>query len=200
MHPTVPLAVWGAVVGLAQIWPLPGLAVLALPLFLASLQLAPARLGNLLKRARWLLLSILVIFSLATPGVLLAPEMGRFGPTGEGVELGVTHSLRLLVVLATLAILLQRLPMEELVAGLHSLLFPFRAFGLNPTRVALRVMMVLRLVEQGPPRDRWRDWLDPKQTDSPSVFRIRVAAFALRDIVVLVCIGLAAAFLAWVLS
>lgn len=198
MHPTVPLVLWGTLVGLTQLLPMAGLAVLASAAFLGAWKLAPSRFGLLLRRARWLLLSILMIFLFATPGLLLFPGLGRYGPTVDGAELGATHALRLLLVLAGLALLLHRLAIEELVAGLYGLLRPLRVFGLDRARVALRLILVLRYVEQAPHGGRWRDWLQGAgpATDTAPI-RIGVAPLRAADVLALCCIGGAGAVAGW---
>ncbi|MCZ7654419.1 MAG: hypothetical protein M5R42_09260 [Rhodocyclaceae bacterium] len=61
----------------------------------------------LLKRTRWLIASLVLLFALATPGVYILPALGGYGPTAEGMWLGLEHLMRLLFVLATLSVLLQ---------------------------------------------------------------------------------------------
>lgn len=198
MHPTASLLVWGVLVGIAQFLPLHELiAVAAFALALATAR-APGRFWLILRRARWLLFSILLIFSVATPGLLLFPELGAFGPTREGLLLGLAHSFRLLVVLATLALLLQWLALEHLVAGVYGLLGPFRAFGLNRARVALRLMLVMHYVERAPRGGSGLDWLrDAGKAEGPDLIRIAVAPFRSSDYLVLA--GLAGVLLlaAW---
>lgn len=72
-------------------------------------------MDSLLKRTRWLIVSLVLLFALATPGVYLLPMFGSLGPTEEGLRLGLEHFMRLLFVLASLAVLLEMTGLEGLV-------------------------------------------------------------------------------------
>lgn len=190
LHPTVRLLLWSGVVTATQLLPVHGLlAAGALLLPLALLRAGPHML-LLLRRTRWLLLSIAVLFALATPGVFLLPQLGSLGPTWEGVDLGLAHLLRLVLVLAALALMLQFTPIGELVAGLYGVLRPFSWLGLDRGRVAVRLMLVLRYIEQAPRGGSWREWLDGAEiaADAETV-RIPRLPFAPADYAVLACLG-----------
>jgi energy-coupling factor transporter transmembrane protein EcfT len=179
LHPTVRLILWGVAAAAIQWLPLPGLLLACVAALSVGVLLAPKRLGLLLKRARWLIVSLVLLFALATPGVYLLPALGSLGPTEEGIRLGCEHLLRLLVVLATLAALLQMTGLEGLVAGLHGLMLPMSWLGLDRGRVALRLMLVMHYVEQSPPGRRWRDWLKG-DTDGNELERLHLQDFPLR--------------------
>lgn len=198
LHPTVRLILWGATVASTQLMPLPWLVAAAALCIPAAALLARSHFFLLLRRTRWLLLSIAILFALATPGLLLLPEMGSLGPTREGAMLAFTHLLRLTLVLALLAILLQFSPMENLVAGLYGLLWPLAWLGLERERVALRLLLVMRYVEQAPRGGNWREWLEhaeaPAQT---AVMRWRVEPLAPLDYFALMLFVAALALAAW---
>jgi energy-coupling factor transporter transmembrane protein EcfT len=148
--------------------------------------LAPKRLGLLLKRTRWLMVSLVLLFALATPGVYLLPTLGSLGPTQEGVRLGLEHLMRLLFMLATLAVLLHMTGVEGLVAGLHGLLRPFSWLGLDRGRVAMRLMLVMHYVEQSPPGRHWREWLQGEGSAAePLRLRLHAVPLGAPDIAVL---------------
>lgn len=198
LHPTVRLVLWGAAVASTQLLPLYGLLAIGGMIFPAAALLARARFFLLLKRTRWLLLSIAILFALATPGVLLMTELGSVGPTREGVTLGLMQLMRLVLVLAMLAILLQFTPLDDLVSGLYGLLRPLAWLGLDRGRVALRLLLVLRYAEQAPPGANWREWLE--RADSPvdaGPVMLHSAPLAPADYVVLVCLGVGAFMAAW---
>lgn len=165
LHPTVRLIIWGALAALAQDLPFGGLLLACAFALAAGAWFAPQRLGGLLMRTRWLIVSLLVIFALATPGVFLLPALGNYGPTVEGVRQGLEHLMRLLFVLATLAVLLQLTGVEGLVSGLHGLILPLAWLGLDRGRVAMRLLLVLQYVENSPPSRHWREWLERTDVD-----------------------------------
>lgn len=199
LHPTVRLVLWGAAVAATQLMPLLWLLGVCAATFAAAGLLARPRFLLLLRRTRWLLASIALLFVFATPGMLLIPGLGSLSPTGEGMVLGVVHLLRLTLVLAALAILLQLTALDDLVAGLYGLMRPLAWLGLDRARVAVRLMLVLRYVEQAPRRGNWREWLEHSAglpADAAPV-RLRAAPLAPADYVVLACLGAVVALAAW---
>lgn len=113
-------------------------------LTLLALMAATADFRLLLRRSRWLLLTMLVMFGWLTPGT---PLPGIPGATQEGLLLAADYIARLLIALATLALLLKALPPPELVAGLRSLLAPFALSGFSRDRIAVRLALTLQEVE-----------------------------------------------------
>ncbi|MBZ0131391.1 MAG: energy-coupling factor transporter transmembrane protein EcfT [Rhodocyclaceae bacterium] len=147
-------------VALVQWLPLPGLSMACAAALIAGVSFAPGRLRLLLKRTRWLIASLVLLFALATPGVYILPALGGYGPTAEGMWLGLEHLMRLLFVLATLSVLLQLTGVEGLVAGLHGVILPLSWLGLDRGRLSVRLMLVMQYVEKSPPGRHWRDWLE----------------------------------------
>jgi energy-coupling factor transporter transmembrane protein EcfT len=186
LHPTVRLIVWGAMVASVQ-WLSPtGLSLACAASLAVGIGFARGRFGQLLKRTRWLMLALVLLFALATPGIYLMPFLGSLGPTEEGVWLGLEHLLRLLFVLASLAVLLRLTGVEGLVAGLHGLIRPLAWLGLDRTRVALRLMLVMHYVEQSPPGRRWREWLQGEAAaGEPRCFRLEAKPWHAADFAVL---------------
>ena len=190
LHPTVRLLLWSAMVTATQLLPLYWLLAAGAPLLLFALLLSRTHMLLLLGRTRWLLLSVAVLFSLATPGVFLLPELGNLGPTWEGAVLGLTHLLRLMLVLAALALLLQFTPIGQLVAGLYGALRPFSWLGLDRGRIAVRLMLVLRYIEQAPHGGNWREWLEGAEISADAnAVKIPSAPFAPADYAALACLG-----------
>jgi energy-coupling factor transporter transmembrane protein EcfT len=174
-HPAVRLLAWGMTAVVAQFavgLPLAGLLTV---LVCFSVALSPHRFWRLMRRTRWLLLALGILFAWGTPGVLLVPDLAEFSPTLEGAVLAATHVARLIAVLASLALLLRYTPAEDLVGALHSLMLPLGKMGIDRGRIAVRLLLVLEYVESAKPR-AWRDWLEP---GDPSVERERIA---LKDI------------------
>jgi energy-coupling factor transport system permease protein len=119
------------------------------------------QLVRLLRRTRWLLLSLFLVYALATPGEPLAPYLGDFSPSREGVEAGLVQALRLFAVLATLARLLAATPRSDLLKGLYFLLRPLCRLGVDAGRIASRLWLTLHYAEDAPSvgREGWRAWL-----------------------------------------
>lgn len=189
LHPTVRLIVWGVMTVLVQWLPLGGLLLACVLALGTGAWLSPRRLGLLIKRTRWLIVSLVLLFALATPGVYLLPSLGSLGPTDEGMRLGFEHLLRLVFVLASLAVLLQFTGLEGLVTGLHGLIWPLTWLGLDRGRVALRLMLVMHYVEQSPPGWQWREWLQG-EIASGEPMRLRLQAVPLRAVDFAVLAGL----------
>lgn len=178
LHPATRIMLWLVMVLALQWLSLPALLWFALVLFPLTWRLAGPRFKLLLRRTRWLLLSIAVLFLFATPGTPLpgpASTLG-IGITQEGLAQAAVHALRLSQLLAMLALLLERLGIPALIAGLYVLL---GAIGLRRqrARMALRLMLVLEYVEQGrqersqaaaqphqTPARSWQHWFDPQLT------------------------------------
>ncbi len=113
-------------------------------LTLAALIAATSDFRLLVRRSRWLLLTMLVMFGWLTPGT---PLSGVPGATQEGLLLAADYIARLLIALATLALLLKALAPPELVAGLRALLAPLALPGISRDRIAVRLALTLQEVE-----------------------------------------------------
>jgi energy-coupling factor transport system permease protein len=135
-----------------------GLAVLVaasshdgLPLFLGGLVLtlvalvvSGQHLRLLVRRSRWLLLAMLVMFGWLTPGTPLANIPGA---SQEGLLLAADNIVRLFIALATVALVLKALSTPELVAGMRSLMAPLALLGIPRDRIAVRLALTLNAVE-----------------------------------------------------
>jgi energy-coupling factor transporter transmembrane protein EcfT len=194
-HPAVRLLAWAAAAVAVQFAIGTPLVLFLLVALVAGLLYARGRSLRLLRRARWLLLAVVVLFALATPGVLLLPELGRWGPTDAGVELGAIHIARLLVVLTSLALLLELTPPPALVGALYDMMTPLATLGVDRARIAVRLMLVMHYAEDARQRG-WRDWVAPA-ADEDRPERILIERLPLRaaDRLALLLLGVAA--VAW---
>jgi hypothetical protein len=113
-----------------------------------------------LRRIRFLLLAIVILFGFFTPGELWWPGLASFSPSHEGSLLALTHAGRLLGVVALVTLLLHQLPVPYLLTGLCQLARPLAWFGIEPERLAVRLHLVMAYVEAQPQHD-WRAWLEP---------------------------------------
>lgn len=103
---------------------------------------------HMVRRMRWLFLSIFIIYAFGTPGELLPQFPVSFAPTFEGINLGWQQIEKLLLALAALALLVTRTSKEHLMLGLYMLLRPLKLAGLNVERFAARLMLTLNYVEE----------------------------------------------------
>ncbi len=162
LHPAVRLLLWCALVMVGQGLTGSGLAVSTLGVLLLGGFFAGGHLRRLIRRARFLLLTLALVFVCATPGEALLPLLGAASPTAEGLLLAAQHGGRLVLVLGLLALLLQFTPSAQFVAGVFGLLKPFAAWGLPREKMALRLMLVLQYAEERKGEGRlesWRQWL-----------------------------------------
>lgn len=157
VHPTAQILLWIMLVLLAQrcqpLW----LLGLALACCAVALQRDAAHFTALLRRTRWIALSLLLVYAWATPGRAVIDSLGIWSPTWEGLVDGLLQLGRLLCALAGLAVLLSVLSRERLIAGLYTLLFPLRWMGLSRERFAVRLALTLEYAESTM-QDTARDW------------------------------------------
>jgi energy-coupling factor transporter transmembrane protein EcfT len=185
MHPGAALFLWVALVVLLQTLSGPPLwLVTGLWLGVAGWLSFPT-LRRLVRRIRFLLLAILILFAWMTPGQAALPLWTTLGPTREGLLLAADHGLRLVGVVALVALLLGRGGRDFVVSGLYALMAPCRLLGLSRDRLAVRLLLVLRHAESSPP-DGWRHWLDPLvPRDEAEALHVRRIGFRGRDWLVL---------------
>lgn len=157
LHPSVRLVAW--LLLLVAVQSLRGTALAAACLATPLLGARVIRRGaRLVWRTRWLLISLLLIFSWGVAGDPLWDGMAA--PSREGVMEGLNHMGRLLLVLVAVAAFLEAMPLADLLAATHALLRPLRRLGIDFDRGVVRLMLVLRYVETLPrPRD-WKTLLD----------------------------------------
>lgn len=164
-----------------------GVSLLLVPVLLIAHR---AQFIKLLRRTRWLLLSIIFIYAWATPGENLIEALGEFGPTFEGLQAGAVQAWRLAILLAGLALLLATTPGKQLLGGMYLLLRPWGRLGATRDRIAARVWLTLYYAEhtvQLKPRE-WRAKLQHALAtetfpDRPVTFEVQ--PFAWRDWLVL---------------
>lgn len=164
LHPASLILIW-----LAFAFCVPWLrpAELSAVVFLFSLPLLLRRSAQylkLLRRSRWLLISLVLVYAFVTPGAAAIAVLGAYSPSREGLLSGGLQALRLISLLAALAILLATTPRDRILAGLYFLLRPFALIGVDVDRVAARIWLTLHYAEKaehaGPSRSgEWRERL-----------------------------------------
>lgn len=147
----------------------------------------------LLRRTRWLMLSILLIYAYATPGEFVAGMPDWIAPTNEGVQTGLIQIGRLAAMLAALSLLLATSNREDIMAGVYLLMQPLRLLGVDPERFSVRLWLTLHYVETMPKgifqRLRQHDWrledILQEAVERPDSVQMRFPALRPTDYIVL---------------
>ncbi|WP_115227324.1 hypothetical protein [Iodobacter fluviatilis] len=141
IHSANQIAVWLWVACILQVLQgAPLIVFSAICIFLAFC-CCSGRCWRTLKRMRFLLLVITLVYGWSTPGQYLWPS--RWSPTEEGLCWGLLQLVRLLGVLAALQLLLWRLSSARMFSGLYVLLTPFTFLGFDRERWALRLSLTM---------------------------------------------------------
>jgi energy-coupling factor transport system permease protein len=193
MHPATLILVWGLLVTALQLLSGPRLLVLASFMLLAPLALSGRKFLLLLRRTRWVMFSLLLIYAYVTPGHAIVESLGAYSPTREGLADGTLQLLRLLAALGGLALLLDRLHRPQLVAGLYVLLAPLSLFRLSRERVAVRLALTLHYAEVAMLRGAqdWRTHLQQLFAPVPENFHhieLSLPRFAWRDVLAVLAV------------
>lgn len=189
MHSGALILLWLGVVTLIQFVSPQSLAVVTMVLALVASGYCAGRSARLVRRIRYLLLAIVVVFAGFTPGEALIAAWPELSPSREGVVLALEHVGRILSVVLCVSILMQAMPNSRLVGGLHALLRPFEVFGFPADRVAVRTLLVLDYVNSEAAMD-WKTWLrDDVETASEPIVVRREALGWVEAAVVLALVG-----------
>lgn len=144
IHPATVLGLWlGFLLALPRLGWL-ALSLIALALFVPMLipSAGRAHFVRLLRRSRVLLLALLLVYGVATPGhplIAVLPWM----PSVEGVQGGLIQAARLLLILASLAWVLGGLGQAGLMSGLYAGLKPLARLGVPVQTFVVRLALVL---------------------------------------------------------
>lgn len=160
-HPATQIIAWCILVVVLQKLALGTLLAIASLILLVAFILSKRKFFQLLRRTRWVMFSLLLIYSYSTPGQVLSESLGMLSPSHEGLTDGMLQLVRLLSALAALAILLDRLDGSRLIAGLYTLFAPLEWLGLSRERLAVRLALTLHYAEVMMLRhtDTWQDSL-----------------------------------------
>ena len=102
----------------------------------------------LARRLRWFYLSILILYFWFYPGTELVPMLGNFSPTIEGVKQAVLRITSLLIVISYSVFLVQLTSRDDIISGIQFILSPLTYFGIDSSRFALRLGLVLSIVPE----------------------------------------------------
>lgn len=176
MHPSIILSIWLFAVLLVQVLPIA--ALVAADLVALGLCSATARrhFVQLLRRSRWILLTLLLTFLLLTPGERLWAD---YPLSKEGLLSGAEHLLRLLSVLLAVAWLVGGRSDEWLLSALWGLLSHFRSE--HAKTLIVRLALTLRYAAGQAERRSWRTMLSAADlpTDAGAASSVELAHVAL---------------------
>ena len=148
MHPFVKIACFFFLLLLLQYLSPSTIAVLCGLICLLAAVLNLPHFSQLIKRMRWLFVSLLLVYGYATPGEYLAFLPLNVAPSYEGLHLGLMQIAKLLIAVASLSALFVSASKSQLMDGLWTLLAPLRLMGLNVERFTVRMLLTLHYVEQ----------------------------------------------------
>lgn len=100
----------------------------------------------LLRRMRWLFLSMFILYFWFTPGRSVLPFYGM--PSVAGIDAGVLRVSALILLVLAVNLLLQLTQRQQLLSAILWLATPLRWLGIDKSRLALRIMLTLETVGQ----------------------------------------------------
>jgi len=200
-HPAVLIVLLLAFIVRTQSFQLSALLGVGGFLLVLACTINAARLLTLIRRLRWIMLSLLLIYAYATPGSPIWstnagwtpsvwPSLAQISPTVEGLTEGSLQLGRIICVLAALAVFSIFLPQQKLMSGLHTLSTPLRFFGFSPERLIVRLTLTLHYAEAAL-LEKTQDWRVRLQRisappashspDSLSTIELPIIPFKIRD-------------------
>ncbi|MFP5382163.1 MAG: hypothetical protein ACLGG4_07850 [Gammaproteobacteria bacterium] len=184
MHPVARILVWcGWAVAVERAAP-SALTILAVAAATAFLFAPPrGQLLRLLRRTRWLFVVLFLAYAYALPGVPQWPALGWGSPSVEGMHQGALRVVRLVLMLAGLAVLLGYTARPRLIYGLYVLATPLTPLGFDRRAFAVRLALTLDYVEHAPRPARWLDALRAPLPDAigPNRYTLATERWKSRD-------------------
>ena len=183
LHPSATLITWLVAIFSVQFFGYVGISLLGLFIVLSAPAAARSFPGYIW-RARWLLLMLWIILAYNTPGEAFHDL--AWAPTYEGLAEANLHAVRLLLLLACLAWLFNRLGRDGLLSGLWGVLLPFRYLGLDVERLLVRLSLVLESLQLPAKKGAWRQMLiaQPDFSQGQKVLQLCQPAWHLIDAIV----------------
>ncbi len=117
---------------------------------------------RLMRRMRWFWLSIILLYTLMTPGGGQSFLIGGLEVSLGGFLLGLERCLALATVLLYFALLIHTTPQTQLQGALFWLLQPLRRLGLPANRLSIRIALTLQKIHEL--QTRWSSASVPKLT------------------------------------
>jgi len=101
-----------------------------------------------LKRLKWFLLSILLVYLWFTPGQAIFPAFPVLSPSYEGLKLGAERVIALIYMVFALHILIKSIATDRIIEAILWLLEPIRWIGLSHKVLAVRISLTLQVLDQ----------------------------------------------------
>lgn len=153
---------------------------------------------KLINKVKWLLVVMLCLYAVNTPGEYVAGWSSVMATTYEGLWAGVTQAFQLTLMVAGVALLLKTTTSQQLVAGFYYCLRPMRFLGLAPARFAVRLWLTMEYVNSHQVSFKLANvesMINSMQTSqamveddhftSPTSLKIALPIFSMQDVVVL---------------
>lgn len=103
---------------------------------------------QMLRRMRWLFLSMLIIYLWFTPGRFILPFVGDYSPTWQGLLIAGYRIGSLVVIVVAVNIIIKSTPKELITGALLWLLTPLRVVGLPHERLAVRIVLTFNMISE----------------------------------------------------
>lgn len=101
---------------------------------------------RLIRRMRWFWLSIILLYSLMTPGGGQSLFVGHIELSLGGFWLGFERCMALLTVLLYFALLIHTTSTQQLQGAIYSLLSPLRRLGFAADRLSIRIALTMQMI------------------------------------------------------
>jgi energy-coupling factor transporter transmembrane protein EcfT len=164
LHAATRILLWLMLAASIGAWPAPQLLFGSAVLLPLLWRYGAAPFWRLLRRSRWLLLSLFGVYALATPGAPLWPDLPAL--SRAGLHAGALQTWRLVLLFAGIGLLQAVSAAEDLLYGLYVLLGKLKWLGVDAERIAIRIALTLQYAGQGKsarPRG-WQAQLDQALT------------------------------------
>lgn len=160
-HPAAQIITWCILIATMQAQSQGALLITASAIIGCAVLLSRRKFLQLVRRTRWIILSLLLIYAYITPGHALLGDLGALSPSVEGLTDGVLQLTRLVAALAGLAVMLEGLSRQQLIAGLYTLFMPLQWLGCSRERLAVRLALTLHYAEAAMTQSKqtWQDSL-----------------------------------------
>ena len=180
MHPSTALLVTLIAIVVIQFLGMAGLVSVSV-LLLLTIKKSATGWWQLVRRMRWLLLSVWLILAYGVPGDAVFDL--AWMPTHEGVAEATLHVARLMLMLGCLAWLFSLLGKQGLLVALHTLLHPLARYGVASERLVVRLTLVMQNLQAEMPKGKWRKMLDgePVHGGGPETLRFEMTSWRLVD-------------------
>jgi energy-coupling factor transport system permease protein len=103
---------------------------------------------HMLRRMRWLFLSMLIIYFWFTPGQAVFAILADYSPTWQGIQIAGYRIGSLIVIVVAVNIVIKSTPKELITGGLLWLLTPLRYVGLPHERLAVRIVLTFNMISE----------------------------------------------------